>query len=403
MIRGAQGLRLSGERFRVAYRVVGDLAQARARAEDLCIEQTVEFPADLIASPSIREGIFGRVEELRPLPAEVDRPGASPACEAVVSYAVETAGGELTQLLNVVFGNSSLKPGLRVQRLELGSLLGAFSGPQRGTAGLRALLGVPHRPLLCAAAKPMGLAPAELAELAYRFALGGVDLIKDDHGIADQPFSPFTERVRRCADAVARANAVTGGRSLYVANVTADGAAVHERAALAREAGAGGLMVAPGLTGWAALRSLAADPSLGLPLLYHPALQGSFVAHPDSGLAHAVLFGTLPRLLGADAAIFPNMGGRFGFSEAECRRIAAACAAPLGSLAASLPCPGGGMSLQGVPAMVQLYGADVVLLIGGGLFRPSEDLVGNCRRLRELAEAAPPSAGSAASKEGPWS
>jgi len=386
MIRGATGLQLTGERFGVTYRIVGSEEVARARAEVLCIEQTVEFPADLIASPTIREGIFGRIEDLRPAAAAPES-GARPAHDVVVSFALETAGGELTQLLNVIFGNTSLKPGVRVQRLDLGPLLGDFQGPRFGCAGLRDLLGVPTRPLLCAAAKPMGLSAAELADLAGRFALGGIDLIKDDHGIADQPFSRFAERVRRCADAVAEANARTGGRSVYVANVTADGAAVDERAALARAAGAGGLMLAPGLTGWAALRRLAAEPSLGLPLLYHPALQGSFVVAPDSGVAHEVIFGTLPRLLGADAAIFPNTGGRFGFSEAECSRIAHACAAPLGRLRPSLPCPGGGMSLQGVPAMLELYGLDVVLLIGGGLFRPGEDLVSNCLRLRELAEA----------------
>ena len=37
-----------------------------------------------------------------------------------------------------------------------------------------------------------GLAPEALARLAHRLALGGVDLIKDDHGIADQAFSPFS-------------------------------------------------------------------------------------------------------------------------------------------------------------------------------------------------------------------
>ena len=32
------------------------------------------------------------------------------------------------------------------------------------------------------------------------------------------------------------------------------------------------------------------------------------------GFSHKVLLGILPRLAGADATIFPNFGGRFGFS-----------------------------------------------------------------------------------------
>ena len=136
-------------------------------------------------------------------------------------------------------------------------------GPRFGQAGLRALLGVPDRPLLCTAIKPMGLGPEALAELAYRLALGGIDLIKDDHGLADQPFCPFDERVPRCAAAVARANRETGRRVLYVPNVTAPALAISRRARLARDAGAGGLLFCPGLAGLDAMRALADDDDPG--------------------------------------------------------------------------------------------------------------------------------------------
>ena len=100
-------------------------------------------------------------------------------------------------------------------------MLRSFRGPRFGRDGLRERLGVPTRPLLCTALKPLGLSPEGLAELAYRFALGGIDIIKDDHGLADQNFARFRDRVQRCAEAVARANRETGGRSIYVPNVTA--------------------------------------------------------------------------------------------------------------------------------------------------------------------------------------
>ena len=34
----------SSERFSVTYRLFGSEKEARAKAEDICIEQTVEFP-----------------------------------------------------------------------------------------------------------------------------------------------------------------------------------------------------------------------------------------------------------------------------------------------------------------------------------------------------------------------
>jgi len=207
-------LKLSGERFRVVYRIVGDAAEARDKAHAICLEQTVEFPGELVPPGDIRDQIVGRIESFEPIGAQ--------RCEAVISYAIETSGFELPQLLNVVFGNTSIKPGVRVERLDLPqSLLRWFGGPRFGRAGLRAWLDVPQRPLLCTALKPMGLPAAALAELAYQFALGGIDVIKDDHGLADQPFAPFRERVQRCADAVARANGETGYRCIYMPNITA--------------------------------------------------------------------------------------------------------------------------------------------------------------------------------------
>ena len=54
-------LNVSGERFTVIYRPTGNEAEARTKAEDIWIEQTVEFPAELIRDEEIRQPIFGRV------------------------------------------------------------------------------------------------------------------------------------------------------------------------------------------------------------------------------------------------------------------------------------------------------------------------------------------------------
>jgi ribulose-bisphosphate carboxylase large chain len=147
--------------------------------------------------------------------------------------------------------------------------------------------------------------------------------------------------------------------------------------------------VAPGLTGLDAMRCLADDDGLALPILAHPAFQGTYVLHPSSGISHSLLFGQLPRLAGADATIFPNFGGRFGFTRDECLSIVRGTEVDLGSLKAIFPTPGGGMSLERVPEMLEVYGSDVLLLIGGGLLTPASDLEDNCRRFRELVEGRP--------------
>jgi ribulose-bisphosphate carboxylase large chain len=365
-------LTLSGERFAVIYRIAGaSEAEAREKAFAVAVEQTIEFPYE-IAPANIQEQIVGRIEAV----AEA----GSGAWLFRITYAVESAGFELTQLLNVIFGNSSIKPGIRVERLELpDSLLRHFKGPRFGVAGLREYLGVPERPLLCTALKPMGLSAAELADLAYQFALGGIDIIKDDHGLADQPFSPFADRVARCAEAVARANRETGRKAIYMPNVTAPADRLHRYGRMAKELGAGGLLIAPGLAGFDAMRMLADDDAINLPIMSHPAFLGSFVTSPENGISHAALFGQLCRLAGADATVYPNWGGRFSFSKAECASIAEAAAAPMGELYPIFPAPGGGMSLERVPEMYEVYGKQVIFLIGGGLFTKGPDLVENCR------------------------
>ena len=110
-------LELSGERFNVIYGLWGDEAAARGKAEDICVEQTIEFPQDLVTSGDIRKYILGRLESFEPW--------AAGAWRARISFPVEIAGAELTQLMNVIFGNFSLKPNVRVEALDLPE------GPQR--------------------------------------------------------------------------------------------------------------------------------------------------------------------------------------------------------------------------------------------------------------------------------
>ena len=297
-------------------------------------------------------------------------------------------GGELTQLLNVLYGNISLKQGFRLERLkDCFPFWSRFRGPRFGRAGLRALLGVPRRPLLSTAIKPMGLPPEQLAQLAGRFAAGGIDLVKDDHGLCNQPFAAFSERAERCAEAVRKGSAQTGRPALYAPNVTAPADELRKRADFAKQIGAGALLVCPGLTGFDAMRTLADDDTLQLPILAHPAFLGSFVTSPDNGISHYALFGQIMRLAGADAVIFPHAGGRFGFSPQDCREVADGTQAPLGDLRSIFPAPGGGMSLQRIPELLQFYGNEVIFLMGGDLLRDGAEIERNCERYRRMVDS----------------
>lgn len=352
------------------YQIWGDPAEAEGRARALAVEQTHEFPTEL-AELSTLEAL-GTVTDLT-------RTGPDTTV-ATIAYPQPVVGAEIPELLVMLFGNCSLLPGVRLIGLDVpDTLVADLPGPRFGMPGLRTLFDAPSRPLLATALKPMGLDPKQLADIAYQLAASGIDIIKDDQGLANQTWAPFEDRVRACAEAVQRANTETGGRTVYMPSLNVPAGRFDDRITTAVDAGAGGFLVLPGITGFDTIGRAAAS---GLPVMAHPTFLGSFVTSPTAGIAHGVLFGTLMRLAGADATIFPNHGGRFSFSADECRDIAEASLGPLGGLAPTAPTPGGGMSLDRVPEMVEFYGRDVVLLIGGELHRG--DLRRNGERFRAL-------------------
>ncbi|HHW82582.1 MAG TPA: ribulose 1,5-bisphosphate carboxylase large subunit [Actinomycetales bacterium] len=357
-------------RLYVRYRITGrDVAEV---AEAIRVEQTIEFPVDL-AAHWIRTDVVGAVEETGP-------------DSVVVSYAPGVIAGGLTQFLNVLWGNVSLFEGVRVEAIQLPDGAASLRGPRFGTSGLREVFAAPTRALLVTALKPMGSSSAELAGAAGTLAAAGIDIIKDDHSLGDQPWSPWYERVARCSEAVAEANSRTGGRAVYMPSLNVPAPEVHERAHAAKELGAGALMALPGISGFDSMRALADDDSLALPLMSHPSMLGSLMVNRSQGISHGLVLGLLNRLAGADLSVFPNHGGRFGFSQAECAEIRDEAAAPRDTLLATVPAPGGGMTVERVPELLEFYGNDVALLIGGALHRG--DLAANAWRMREAVESA---------------
>ena len=395
-------------RFSVTYLLeAASSAAALARAKAIALEQTVELPPALVEGTWPGENVVGRVEDVK----TTDQTGRF---RVAISYDDDTAGDEMTQFINVLFGNTSIQPGVQVVDIELSTrMLSLYPGPRFGIRGLRELCHAPaDAPLVMTALKPMGTSAKDLAHMAYRLAVGGCDIIKDDHGLANQKYAPYEERVKLCAEAVARANAETGGHSIYAPCVNAPAHLVHARAKFAKEHGAGALLVLPGICGFDAMRALAADDNLKLPILCHPAMLGLGLGGSSTpgcihGMSHEIMLGVIPRLCGADACIFPNYGGRFGFDKEECRAICDACYSKdaLGPHAKpSLPSPGGGMTLERIAEMREVFGNDLLLLIGGSLLgHDRNDVANGARYFMECSGRGPKAAAATAAASAPAS
>jgi ribulose-bisphosphate carboxylase large chain len=347
-------------RLQAIYLVRCDARSIEERARAIAVEQSVEMPVSAIEDDFVRSEIVGRVEAI------TERQNS--LFQVRISLAAETVGHDPGQLINMLFGNTSLHEDVVLTDVALpNELIEVFGGPRHGLHELRRRVGAPVRALTCSPLKPQGLPAARLAELATHFAQAGIDYIKDDHGLADQAYSPFAARLEAVAAALRTVEQSSGLAARYVPSLSGDLDAMRGQIALAKDVGIDTVMIAPMIVGFANFHRLVREnPTIAF--FAHPTMAGA------ARIAPALLLGTLFRILGADAVVFPNYGGRFGYSPDTCRALARAALDQRGGLRPAVPVPAGGMTTDRVAEMLDFYGADVMLLIGGALLEAREHL-----------------------------
>jgi ribulose-bisphosphate carboxylase large chain len=347
------------ERFSVTYHVRSDAASIEARAQGIAVEQSVEMPLAAIDEAAILNDIVGRVEAIEDLGDGV--------FSVRIDLALATIGDDPGQFLNMLFGNTSLHDDVILRDAVVPS---KFRSPP---PLIRQRLGVPHRAFAGSALKPQGLAPERLAHLAEQFALGGLDFIKDDHGLADQAYSPFATRVPLVAEAVARAARSTGHPTRYIPSLTGDLDQMRARARIAIDCGLDCMMLAPMISGFASTWALTrAFP--GVTFFAHPSMGGAARIAPE------LLIGRLFPALGCGAVIFPTHGGRFGYSPETCRELVT-------NARPALAVPAGGITLDRVTELLDFYGPDTMLLIGGNLLMARDRITEQSARFASAVAA----------------
>ena len=344
------------------------------RAQQLALEQSIEMQAAGVSDRYVLDGMVARVDEVTA--------NADGTHTARLALSAETVGDDAGQLMNMLFGNCSLQPDVELLDVDMpAELASLWGGPNHGIAGLRRHSGALRRPLTCTALKPIGSSVAALANMCSVLARAGIDVIKEDHGWANQRIAPFAERVRACQHAVTVANA---GRSaattLYAPSLYGHHDQMRMQLELARREGVRAALIAPMVCGVATLVALKREFD-DMMFIAHPALGGLRIA-PQA------LFGKLFRLFGADAMIFPNHGGRFSYSREVCDAIARYNTQPWHDLHPTMPTPAGGMSVDRVAEMVGEYGRDSMLLIGGALLAEPERLAARTLEFVEAVAAA---------------
>ncbi|KQO17341.1 2,3-diketo-5-methylthiopentyl-1-phosphate enolase [Paenibacillus sp. Leaf72] len=381
------------------YRSFDDKADFDKKALSIAVGLTVGSWTDLPeARKSEMEKHLGKV-----LSVEVHEGGeGNRYADIRIAYPDINFSRDIPALLVTIFGKLSMDGRIKLIDIEVSQSFGsAFPGPKFGLQGVRGLLGVQERPLLMSIFKSVvGHDLANLQEQFYKQALGGVDLIKDDEILFENPLTPLEKRVEACMEAAERAQQETGQKLLYAVNLTGPTSQLASQARKAIAAGANALLFNVLAYGYDVLHELSKDPSISVPIAAHPAMAGAMYPSPHYGIGASVLLGKLMRLAGADLVLFPSPYGSVVMPKEENLAVKEALLAPSSELLTSFPVPSAGIHPGLVPLILRDFGTDVVVNAGGGIhghpmgtaaggqaFRLAIDAAMNGIHLRDAAAA----------------
>ena len=302
---------------------------------------------------------------------------------------VNIKGMGIPMLLTTVIGNISITHGLKLVDLAFPKAwLEDFKGPKFGIDGIRNVLKIPERPLLNNMIKPCTGHTAEVAaDLAYQAAVGGCDVVKDDELISNPSFNPLEERITKVMEAVDRADSEKGEKTLYTINITTKFPEMFEYADKMIEMGANALMINYLTTGFEALRQLAEDPSIKVPILGHMDFGGTFFGGINTGMTSMLTFAKLPRICGADTVVIPAPYGKAEILDERYEQNLKALRFPLQHIKPTLPMPSGGITPGMVEKCIKEAGKDILIGSGGGIHSHPDGPTAGARAFRQAIDA----------------
>ncbi|THF81210.1 2,3-diketo-5-methylthiopentyl-1-phosphate enolase [Cohnella fermenti] len=372
------------------YRLFDDKADFAKKAEGIAVGLTVGSWTELPEVAKLKmEKYLGQVVSIKAHEPEGAAAGERYA-DITIAYPDLNFSRDIPALLVTTFGKLSMDGRIKLLDLTPSSdFLSAFPGPKLGMSGVREQLGVTDRPLLMSIFKSViGYDLPNLREQFLQQALGGVDLIKDDEILFENPLTPLERRVETCIAAAREAEQTTGQKLIYFTNLTGPTSKLRENALRAIDAGANGFLFNVLAYGYDALAELAADRAINVPIAAHPALAGASYPSPHHGIAAPLLLGKLTRIAGADLSLFPSPYGSVVMPKEENLAVQAALIDPSLPLKASFPVPSAGIHPGLVPLIMRDFGEAVVVNAGGGVHGHAQGAAAGGRAFRQAIDAA---------------
>ncbi|TCI36445.1 MULTISPECIES: 2,3-diketo-5-methylthiopentyl-1-phosphate enolase [unclassified Exiguobacterium] len=300
-----------------------------------------------------------------------------------IRYPLHNVTPDFSSILTTTFGKLSLDDSVRLIDLTLPETLASeFPGAKFGVQGVRELLDVHDRPLVMSIFKGIIGRDLRFLEQQLRDQLaGGIDIVKDDEILYDNPLTPSLERAKIGAAVIQEQFETTGKRSLYAITLSGPVFGLRDQALRLIEAGATALLFNVYTYGLDTLRELASDPTINVPILAHPAFAGALTG----SISHSLLLGKLIRLAGADLTLFPSPYGSLATPSDEAFAIRDSSARPHWAKPI-LPVPSAGIHPGLVPDIIRDFGTDVVINAGGGIHGHPDGAAAGARAFRQAIE-----------------
>ncbi len=241
-----------------------------------------------------------------------------------------------------------------------------YEGPAFGVNGIRDYLKIYDRPILGTIIKPkLGLTAKEHAQAAYEAWLNGVDLVKDDENLTSQPFNNFYDRVSYVLELKKQAEAKTGEKKIYAANITAQPDEMLRRAQQVMEHGGGCVMLDILTTGLSMLEYLRKQ-DYNLIIHGHRAMHAALTRGHDFGMNMSII-AKLARLAGVDELHIGTVVGKMEGSRQEVMQANKELMKPWYGLKRVMHVASGGLHPGLVEKMVSIIGKNVIINMGGGI------------------------------------
>lgn len=308
-----------------------------------------------------------------------------------IAFPIANFDTSIPMMLTAVFGNISASGMVKfIDCAFPKSYIERFQGPKFGVDGIREALGVKDRPLVNAMIKPnIGWTPDEGAEIFYNAAKGGVDMIKDDELMpADGAFCPLKDRVSKFMEKERQVFEETGERTLYSVNITDSIEKIKENAYRAIEYGANSIMLNVYTAGHGALKMLADDPDINVPILAHVDFAGAYAASTYTGVSAPLIIGKFTRLAGGDFQINGHPWGKFPVAYKVFYRGFKFFTQPWWNIKPMMYACSGGTTQLVVKKIIDAVGTDVILAAGGGVHGHPDGSESGARSMRQAIDAA---------------